>query len=126
MAREINPVCNFIFSSICTCLLTDMADMELTIRMVKGIYTYCKDHTTDSTVFSLWSKTIIPFPSLRWKIQAYKNNARQETMTWNNGTMPQFSIPQIPSQNPRKHTSGKIRTRWSRYNHQFNPIKTNR
>ena len=27
---------------------------------------------------------------------------------------------------PRKHASGKISNRWSRHNHQFNPIKTNR
>ena len=47
-------------------------------------------------------------------------------MTWNNGIMPQFSAPQKPSRNPRKCTSGKIRNRWSRHNHQFNPIKTNR
>ena len=103
MAREINPVCNFIFSSICPCILIDTVDVELTIRMVKGISTYCKDHTTESTLFLLWSKTLIPFPSLRQKIQAYKNDAKQKTMTWNNGITPQFSAPQKPSQNPRKH-----------------------
>ena len=27
---------------------------------------------------------------------------------------------------PQKHTSGKIRNRWSRHNHHFKPIKTNR
>ena len=47
-------------------------------------------------------------------------------MTWNNGTMPQFSTPQNPSQTPRKCTSCKIRTRWSRCSYWFNPIKTNR
>ena len=31
----------------------DTVDVELTVRMVKGIYTYCKDHTMESTVFSL-------------------------------------------------------------------------
>ena len=38
----------------------------------------------------------------------------------------QFSDPEKPSQHPRKCTSGKIRDRWSRHNHWFNPIKTNR
>ena len=74
MAREINPVCNFIFGSIHMCLPTDTVDMEMTIRMVEGIYTYHKDHTTESTVFFPCSKTMIPFPSLRQKIQAYKND----------------------------------------------------
>ena len=65
MAREINPMCDFIFGSIHTCLLTDMVDVELTIRMVKGIYTYHKEHTVEVTIFSPWSKSVIPFPSLR-------------------------------------------------------------
>ena len=121
MAREINPVCDFIFCSIHACLLTDMVDVELTIRKVKGIYTYCKDHTAESMIFSPWSKSPIPFPSLRLKIQAYKDNNKQATMTWDNDVMPQFSAPQKPSQNPRKCTSGKIRNRWSRHNHQFKP-----
>ena len=64
MAREISPVCGFTFRSICMSLLTDTVDVELTIRMVKGIYTYRKDHTAESTVFSPWSRIMIPFPSL--------------------------------------------------------------
>ena len=44
MAREIIPVCDFFFGFVCTNLPSDMVDIELTIRMVKGIYTYHKDH----------------------------------------------------------------------------------
>ena len=51
MAREISPVCDFIFRSIWTGLLMDTVDVELTVRMVKGIYTYRKDHTAKSMVF---------------------------------------------------------------------------
>ena len=64
MAREISPVCDFIFRSIRTGLPIDTVNVELMVRMVKGIYTYRKDHMAKSTVFSPWSKTIIPFPSL--------------------------------------------------------------
>ena len=64
MAREISSVCDFIFGSIWTGLLTETVDIELTIRMVKGIYVYRKDHMAESMVFSPWSRTIIPFPSL--------------------------------------------------------------
>ena len=64
MAREISPICNFIFGSIWTGLPMDTVDVELTVRMVKGIYTYRKDHTAKSTMFLPWSRTIIPFPSL--------------------------------------------------------------
>ena len=34
-------------------------------------------------------------------------------------------LPRCP-ENPRKHATGKIRTRWSNRNHKFNPIKTSR
>ena len=51
MAREISPVCDFIFGSICTSLPTDTVDMELMIRTVKGIYTYRKDHIAESMGF---------------------------------------------------------------------------
>ena len=67
MAREISLVCHFICGSICTSLLTDTVDVELSIKTVKGIYTYHKDHTVELTIFTLWSKSVIPFPSLRHK-----------------------------------------------------------
>ena len=52
MAREIRTVCDFIFGSIRTSLPTDTVHIDLTIRTVKGIYTYRKDHTTESTIFT--------------------------------------------------------------------------
>ena len=73
MAREIIPICDFIFGSIQTELLTDMVYIELTIRTVKGIYMYRKDHTAESMVFSPWCRTVIPFPSLHRKIQVYQD-----------------------------------------------------
>ena len=93
MAREISPVCNFIFKSIWTGLLTDIADVELTVRTVKGIYIYRKDHAAKSTVFSPWSWTVIPFPSLRRKIQAYQDKNKQ-TSAWNKG----HASPYFPTQ----------------------------
>ena len=68
MAREISSICYFIFGSQHACLPMDTVGVELTVRIVKGIYTYHKDHTAESTVFSPWSKSVIPFPSLRRKI----------------------------------------------------------
>ena len=124
MAREISPVCNCISGFIRTCLLTDMVDVDLTIRTIKGIYMYCKDHTMELT---LWSKSVTPFPSLRQKIQVFKGDKRQNmTMPWDNGNMVQFSAPPKMPRNSRKHVIDKIRTIWSNRNHRFNPIKTNR
>ena len=123
MAREISLVCDFIFSSICKSLLTDMVDMELMIRTVKGIYTYRKDHMAESMVFSPWSRTLIPFPSLCMKIQAFQSISRQAKAWDNNNAMPYFSAPPRPRHNPRKHAPGKTRTRWSNQRHRFNPIE---
>ena len=123
MAREISPMCDFIFGFICMSLLTDTVDVDVMIRMVEGIYTYRKDHTAESMVFSPWRRTMIPFPSLQRKIQAFQDKSRQ-MMTWNNNnTMPQFSAPSKPKCDPRKHAPGKTRTRWSKQKHRFNPIK---
>ena len=106
MARQISPVCNFISGFLHTCLPMNMVDVELTIRMVKGIYTYHKDHTAESTVFSPWS--VIPFPSLRCKIQAFQDDNSKPLMTWNSSMMPQFSAPPRPRRSPRKHPQAKL------------------
>ena len=119
MNREISLVSNFI--SICTGLAMDMVDVELTIGMVKGIYTYRKDHMAESMVFSMWSRTIIPFPSLHKKIQVFQDENRQMS-AWNKSyAMPYFSAKPQPKY---RCTSGKNRTRWSKQGNRFNPIKT--
>ena len=122
MAREISPICDFIFSSICTGLLMDTVDVELMVRMVKSIYTYRKVHTAVSMVFSPWSKTIIPFPSLRRKIQAYRDENNKQTSAWNQEHAVPYFNPQ--HQTKCKCTSGKTRTRWSNWRKQFSLIKT--
>ena len=69
-----------------------MVDIDFTIGTVKGIYTYRKDHTTEPMIFTPWSKKEIPFPSLRWKIQAFQDDKRQEMkLPWNDGSTFQFS-----------------------------------
>ena len=114
MAREIRPTCDFIFGSIRTISLMDTVDGDLTIWTVKGICTNRKDHTAESMIFTPWSKKVIPFPSLRWKIQAFQDDKRQVmAVPWNDGSEFQFSTPPKTSRNPRKTTTGKIRTRWS-------------
>ena len=118
------PMCDFILRSIRTSLLMGTVDVDMTIQMVKGIYTYRKDHTAESMIFTPWSKKVIPFQSLRHKIQAFQDNKRQEmTLPWNDGSGFQFSAPLKMPRNPRKRTTGKIRPRWLGKN-RLNPIKT--
>ena len=57
----------------------------------------------ESMIFTPCSKKVIPFPSLRWKIQVFQDNKRQEmAMPWNDGNMFQFSAPPKMPRNPRK------------------------
>ena len=50
-----------------------------------------------------WSKKVIPFPSLRHKIQAYQDDKRSKrVLSWNNGCMFQFSAPPMMQNNPGK------------------------
>ena len=103
MARKISPIGDFIFRLIRTSLPIDMVDVDLTIWTVKGIYTYGKEHTMESTIFTPWSKKVIPFPSLRWEMQAFQDDKRQNTvMSWNDGNTFQFSAPPKMPRYPRK------------------------
>ena len=122
MARRINLVCDFSIGIMHMNLPIDTVDVELTHRTVQGIYIYHKDHTVETTIFTPWSKSVTPFPSLRKKIKASKEESKgQMTLTW----APSDSTPTRPSKTPRKHTPGKVRTWWPNHNHHFNPIKTN-
>ena len=126
MAHEISPICDFLFGSIRTNLLIDTVDIELTLWMVKGIYTYGKDHTAESTIFTPWSRKVTPFPSLGCKIQAYQDDKRSErVLSWNNGNTFHFSAPSMTQNNPRKRAPGKIGARWSSKS-RYNPMKTKR
>ena len=98
----------------------DTVDVELMIRTVKGIYMYRKDHKTKSMVFSPWNRTIIPFPSLHKKIQAFQDENRQMS-AWNKGhATSSFSSPAEPK---CRHTLGKTRAKWSNQRNCFNPMK---
>ena len=99
MACEISPICDFLFGSIRMNLLTDMVDIELTVQMVKRIYTYRKDHTSESIICTLWSKKVTTFPSLRHNIQAHKDR-NERVLQWGNTF--QFSAPSVTQTNQER------------------------
>ena len=87
------PICKFLTGSLRITLMTDTVDVELTVWMVKGIYVYRKDHTMESTIVTSWSKNVTPFPSLRHKIEAYKDKQRdKKVLQWTNS----FQFPTDP------------------------------
>ena len=93
MVHDISPICNFLFEPLRMTLPTDTVDVELTVWIVKGIYTYRKDHTIKSMIFIQWSKMVTPFPSLRCKIQAYKDEQRdKKVLQWTDS----FQFPTHP------------------------------
>ena len=55
MAHKITSISDFLFGSIRTNLPMDTVDVDLTVWMVKEIYTYRKDHTVESIIFTPWS-----------------------------------------------------------------------
>ena len=62
-----------------------------------------KDHTAESMIFTLYSKKVLPFPSLRWKILAFQDDKRQKLiMPWNISYALQFSAPPKMPRNLRK------------------------
>ena len=94
--------------------------------MVKGTYTYRKDHTAESTILTPWNKKVIPFPFLRRKIQVYQDDKRSKmVLPWNNGNTFQFSAPHMTQNNPKKRAPGKIRARCSNKS-RYNPMKAKR
>ena len=115
---------DFLFGSLRAILTTEMVDVELTVRIFKGIYMHRKEHTVEFMVFIPWSKKVTPFPSLRCKIQAYNDNQGYEkVLQWGNTF--QFSAPSVTQTNTRKRVPGKRRARWSN-KARYNPMKMKR
>ena len=88
---------------------------------------YRKDHTAESTIFTQWRKKVTPFPSLRYKIQTYKNKQRDKKVSqWTNSfQFPTHPVTQTMHNNPGKRASCKIRARWS-IKARYNPRKAKR
>ena len=85
MVCEFHPICDFLLGSLRMPLPTDMVDVELTVWMIKGIYIYRKDHTTESTVFTPWSKKVTPFTPGDTKFKHIRTN--RETRKSYNGVL---------------------------------------
>ena len=115
MACEISPICDFLFLN-----QDKFTNGHRRHRHVQ------KGPHHRVMIFTLWSKNVAPFPSLRCKIQAYQDDQRCErVLPWNRGNTFQFYAPPITQNNPRKRAPGKIRARWSNKS-RYNPMKTKR
>ena len=54
------------------CLLPEETmDMEVKVKMMRGIYTFKRDHTTQVISCKPWSPRLHPYPSIIRKMQTY-------------------------------------------------------
>ena len=76
MACELKSMCDFYFGFLrCS---QDIIDVEIMVRTIQGIYTFRKDHNTESSTCSPWSRQMQPFPSLCKKIKALEEEKKGE------------------------------------------------
>ena len=76
MACNLQPSCSILYGVPSCQLPEDIIDVEFTVRTMKGISTYRRDHTTQASSCSLWSAWVKPFPSLIRKIENYLEERR--------------------------------------------------
>ena len=71
MACILKPECKFVHEYFRCLLLEETVDVEVTVKVMKGIQTFRRDHTTQNISCKLWSTRLHPYPSLIKKMQAY-------------------------------------------------------
>ena len=76
MACDLAPSCNFLYGVLSYHLPEDTIDVELTVRMLKGIHSYRKDCSTQISSCSPWSLQVCPFLSLTKKMEVYLEERR--------------------------------------------------
>ena len=79
MACVLAHKCNFLYWFFQCQLLEDTIDVEITVRMVKGIHTFKGDQTTPVISCRPWSSQLHPFPSLAKKMKTYLQERRNIT-----------------------------------------------
>ena len=71
VACNLAPQCNFLYRFFQCKLLKDTIYIEIMVRKLKGIHTFRKDHSSQSSVCSLWGSHVKPLPSLCRKKEDY-------------------------------------------------------
>ena len=71
MACILMPECNFMHGYFRCLLWEETVDMEVKVKMMRGIHTLRRDCTTQVMSCKLWSPRLCPYPSLITKMQTY-------------------------------------------------------
>ena len=88
---DLKPTCGFIFTFLRCTLPKDTIDIDLAVRMAKGIHTFRKDHTTESATCSPWSRQMKHFLSVKKKREVLRRRKKMKIVP----------LHQIPSKLPK-------------------------
>ena len=108
MACSLNPQCNFLYGFFKCNPLEDTMGVEVTLRTLKRIHNFRRDHATQSSMCSPWGSLVKPFPLLLRKMEAYMDKR------WSivNPFSPNQRYPD--RRDPSSFTKRAIPTKWSR------------
>ena len=71
MACILEPECNFMHGYFRCLLPEETMDVEVRVKMIRGIHTFRRDHTTQIISCNPWSLWLHPYPSLIRKMKTY-------------------------------------------------------
>ena len=71
MACVFTPQCNFLYGYFWCQLLEDTIDLEVTVRTMKGIHSFRRDHSTQIISCKPWTPNHCPYSSLTKKMRTY-------------------------------------------------------
>ena len=124
MDCDLKPACDVLLGFLWCTLPTCTIDVELTIRTVQGIHMFQKDHTTKTATCSPWSRWMKPFSSLQKKIEAYKEEKKDENSPFCPNPI-QFMKKSLPTKRPREKSNAGRKPRKVNMEH-FAPPKAKR
>ena len=71
MAFILRPKCNFLNGYFRCLLPLETVDVEVKVKMMRGIHTFRRDGTTQVIMCNPWSARLHPYPSLICKMKMY-------------------------------------------------------
>ena len=71
MACILKPECNFLHWYFRCLLLAETVDVEVKIKMMRGIHMFWRDQTTQVISCNPWSTRLYPYQSLVRKMKTY-------------------------------------------------------
>ena len=71
MACILRPECNFLTGYFRCLLPLETVDVEVKVKMMRGIHTFRRDRTSQIIKCNPWSTKLHPYHSLIWKLKIY-------------------------------------------------------